>query len=81
MVLVANKCDLEDDRVVKKEQGSSLAQQWGGISFMETSARKKINVDEVGGGGDGTHSVLASTSLGLFRLGSANQPTIAREIR
>jgi Ras-related protein Rap-1A/Ras-related protein Rap-1B len=47
MVLVGNKCDLEDDRVVSKEQGSSLANQWGQIAFLETSARKKINVDEV----------------------------------
>lgn len=47
MVLVGNKCDLEDDRTVGKEQGSRLADQWGGVTFLETSARKKINVDEV----------------------------------
>jgi Ras-related protein Rap-1A/Ras-related protein Rap-1B len=47
MVLVGNKCDLEDDRVVGKEQGFQLSQQWSSITFFETSARKKINVDEV----------------------------------
>lgn len=47
MALVGNKCDLEDDRQVSKEMGSSLAAQWGGTTFMEASARKKINVDEV----------------------------------
>lgn len=47
MVLVGNKCDLEDDRVVGREQGGYLAQQWGSVTFLETSARKKINVDEV----------------------------------
>jgi GTPase SAR1 family protein len=47
MVLVGNKCDLEDDRVVSKDQGAQLAQQWGNATFLETSARKKINVDEV----------------------------------
>ncbi len=47
MVLAGNKCDLEDDRMVGKEQGSGLASQWGGVTFLETSARKKINVDEV----------------------------------
>ncbi|KAJ3320293.1 Ras- protein Rap-1A [Blyttiomyces sp. JEL0837] len=47
MVLVGNKCDLEEDRVVSKEQGNSLASQWGNTTFLETSARKKINVDEV----------------------------------
>jgi len=47
MVLVGNKCDLEDDRAVGKEQGSQLANSWGNVTFLETSARKKINVDEV----------------------------------
>nr|KAJ3419616.1 Ras- protein Rap-1b [Polyrhizophydium stewartii] len=47
MVLVGNKCDLEDDRVVSKNEGQQLASQWGGCTFLETSARKKINVDEV----------------------------------
>lgn len=47
MVLVGNKCDLEDDRVVTKDQGHGLAGQWGGCTFLETSARKKVNVDEV----------------------------------
>ena len=46
MCLCGNKCDLDDDRVVSKEQGAMAAQQWG-VSFFETSARKKINVDEV----------------------------------
>jgi len=47
MVLVGNKCDLEDDRMVTKDQGNQLASTWGGVTFLETSARKKINVDEV----------------------------------
>jgi len=28
MVLVGNKCDLEDDRVVGKDQGAKLAEKW-----------------------------------------------------
>lgn len=48
LVLVGNKCDLEEDRVVSKEQGAGLASSWGGNTvFIETSARKKINIDEV----------------------------------
>ncbi|CAO3630448.1 unnamed protein product [Mucor hiemalis] len=47
MVLVGNKCDLEDERMVSREQGMELSQQWGGKPFYETSARFKINVDEV----------------------------------
>jgi Ras-related protein Rap-1A len=48
MVLVGNKCDLEDERVVGKELGKSLANQFN-CSFMETSAKAKINVNDVSG--------------------------------
>lgn len=46
MVLVGNKCDLEDERVVGKELGKSLAGQFN-CAFMETSAKAKVNVNEV----------------------------------
>ena len=46
MVLVGNKCDLEDERVVGKEQGLNLAHQFG-CTFLETSAKAKINVNNV----------------------------------
>ncbi|CAG9806023.1 ras-related protein Rap1 [Chironomus tepperi] len=46
MVLVGNKCDLEDERVVGKELGKQLAQQFN-CSFMETSAKAKINVNDI----------------------------------
>ena len=29
MVLVGNKCDLEDERVVGRDQGQNLGRQWG----------------------------------------------------
>merc|ERR1712177_133730 len=38
MVLVGNKCDLEDERVVGKDQGLNLARQFSNCAFMETSA-------------------------------------------
>jgi hypothetical protein len=47
MVLVGNKCDLEDERVVGKDQGLSLARQFGNCTFMETSAKAKIGVNDV----------------------------------
>lgn len=47
MILVGNKSDLEDERVVGKDQGMSLAKHFN-CEFMETSAKKKINVNEVG---------------------------------
>ena len=46
MILVGNKCDLEDERVVGKDQGQNLARQWN-CAFLETSAKSKINVNEV----------------------------------
>lgn len=46
MVLVGNKCDLEDERVVGKDQGVNLARQFN-CAFMETSAKAKINVHDV----------------------------------
>lgn len=48
MILVGNKCDLENERVVGKEQGQNLARQWSNCAFLETSAKSKINVNEVG---------------------------------
>ncbi|KAF9166439.1 hypothetical protein BGX21_000319, partial [Mortierella sp. AD011] len=47
IVLVGNKCDLEGDRKVPREKGELLSQKWGGTPFYETSARTRINVDEV----------------------------------
>ena len=46
MVLVGNKCDLEEERVVGKEQGNNLSRQFN-CAFMETSAKAKINVNDV----------------------------------
>ncbi len=46
MILVGNKCDLEDERVVGKDQGQNLARQFG-CAFLETSAKAKVNVNEV----------------------------------
>lgn len=46
MVLVGNKCDLDEERVVGKEQGVNLSRQFS-CAFMETSAKAKINVNDV----------------------------------
>ena len=47
MVLVGNKCDLEDERGVGKDQGLNLARQFSNCAFMETSAKAKIGVNDV----------------------------------
>jgi small GTP-binding protein len=46
MILVGNKCDLEDERVVGKDQGQNLARNFN-CAFLETSAKSKINVNEI----------------------------------
>lgn len=48
IIVVGNKCDLENERVVSQEQGRRLAQDFGpNAYFMETSAKADINVEEV----------------------------------
>jgi len=46
MILIGNKCDLESDRVIGRDQGQQLARSWGNCTFMETSAKARINVAE-----------------------------------
>jgi GTPase SAR1 family protein len=44
VLLVANKSDLQSDRVVQIEQGKECAKQYG-VSFFEVSAFNGSNVD------------------------------------
>ncbi|CAF1592990.1 unnamed protein product, partial [Adineta steineri] len=46
VVLVGNKCDLDQDRAVTQERGQRLADQLG-LEFFETSAKENINVKAV----------------------------------
>ena len=44
-ILVGNKCDMVDKRVVDTQRGQELADEFG-IQFFETSAKNTINVEE-----------------------------------
>ena len=44
-MLIGNKCDWEEKRVVSTEQGQALANELG-IPFLEVSAKSNINVDK-----------------------------------
>ena len=44
-VLIGNKCDLEDKRVITYNQGKEFADTYG-LKFLETSAKKNLNVNE-----------------------------------
>lgn len=46
MVLIGNKCDLNDDRVLNPEDGIEVSEKWGRVPFYETSAMHRTNVDE-----------------------------------
>lgn len=46
MVLVGNKCDLEEDRVVGRQAGLELARRWR-CAFIEASAKNHANVEQV----------------------------------
>ena len=44
IILVANKCDLYDDRIVSQKEGKDLAIKYN-FTFVETSGKNNINVN------------------------------------
>jgi len=44
-ILIGNKCDMPDKKVISKDQGQALADEFG-IKFLETSAKSNIGVEE-----------------------------------
>ncbi|CAO3677420.1 unnamed protein product [Umbelopsis vinacea] len=44
-ILIGNKCDMTDKKVIPTERGQALAQELG-INFKETSAKSNIGVEE-----------------------------------
>ena len=46
MVLVGNKCDLDEERQVETMEGENLAKEWN-CPFFESSGRHRINIDEI----------------------------------
>ncbi|KAF9197204.1 GTP-binding protein [Haplosporangium sp. Z 27] len=44
-ILIGNKCDMPDKKVITKDQGQALADEFG-IKFLETSAKSNICVEE-----------------------------------
>lgn len=45
ILIVVNKCDLEETREIRKDEVECLAREWK-ADFFETSAKEGINVDE-----------------------------------
>ena len=45
-ILIANKCDMEDKRVITERQGREFADIHG-FKYIETSAKENINIQEI----------------------------------
>ena len=60
-VLVGNKCDLDDNRVVSEEEGKKLADDYDMI-FFEASAKTGKNINEIFG------SMLNSNTNEVYRV-------------
>ena len=43
-MLIGNKCDMTEQRVVSKEIGKKIALDYG-IRFLETSAKTNVHID------------------------------------
>jgi Ras-related protein Rap-1B len=52
IVIVGNKSDLEEDRVVSRQKAFGVSQSWGNAPYYETSARRrgKLSQFQTGGG-------------------------------
>eukprot|EP01084_Bolivina_argentea_P051772 95220_1 len=44
IILIGNKCDMSQDRIITKNRGQELADEYG-IEFFETSAKTDTNVE------------------------------------
>ena len=44
-MILGNKCDMEDKRVIPKERGEAIAKE-NGVRFLETSAKTNVNIDK-----------------------------------
>jgi Ras-related protein Rab-10 len=44
-MLIGNKCDMDDKRLISEERGRGVAEE-NGIKFFETSAKDNINIEQ-----------------------------------
>eukprot|EP00090_Calanus_glacialis_P019186 TRINITY_DN29529_c0_g1_i1.p1 TRINITY_DN29529_c0_g1~~TRINITY_DN29529_c0_g1_i1.p1 ORF type:complete len:205 (+),score=69.04 TRINITY_DN29529_c0_g1_i1:56-670(+) len=48
IIVVGNKSDLEDERVISKEEGEAMTREYGSeVLFLEASAKGNINIEEI----------------------------------
>ena len=66
-ILIGNKCDWEEKRVVPVERGQQLADELG-IPFMEVSAKSNINVEKA------FYSLAADIKKRIIDTSKTDQP-------
>lgn len=74
-MIVGNKCDMEDRRIIAKERGEGIAREHG-IKFMETSACSNINVEKAFL--DLSRAILDNQTADQERQDSQDRVNIAR---
>merc|ERR1711862_1047001 len=63
-ILVGNKCDMLDEKVVSTDEGAKLAKEFG-MEFWETSAKNDVNVEQ------SFHSIAKNVKERLIADGGA----------
>jgi len=72
-ILVGNKCDMLDEKVVSTEEGAKLASEFG-MEFWETSAKNDVNVEQ------SFHSIAKSVKDRLIADGGTG-PTGGKNVK
>jgi GTPase SAR1 family protein len=67
-ILIGNKCDWEEKRVVSTERGQQLADELG-IPFLEVSAKSNINVEKA------FYSLAADIKKRIIDTAKSDQPS------
>lgn len=67
-ILIGNKCDWEEKRVVSTERGQALADELG-IPFLEVSAKSNINVEKA------FYSLAADIKKRIIDTAKSDQPS------
>jgi GTPase SAR1 family protein len=72
-ILIGNKCDWEEKRVVSTERGQQLANELG-IPFMEVSAKNNINVEKA------FYSLASDIKTRIIDTAKSEQPSAGVDV-